>query len=185
MLEHLEQRCLAHGQAPQQRLEGGTAFEGQTSTSFDDVAQLEGAFLGSCTLASFRLCLLLRGGFGETSFQVFDLVDVRLFPLREGGLHDGGGGQSVHGLKCYASRHVASDDEVLYDEPIYLRLARRIVLLIRLVSVSGRPLGVFFFPAKAFLIPYPAAPLTAPKAAALLAAMAAGIRAKRGNNPPD
>ena len=36
----------------------------------------------------------------------------------------------------------------------------------------------------AFFTPYPAALPTAPNAAALLAAMAAGNKAKRGNNPP-
>ena len=46
-------------------------------------------------------------------------------------------------------------------------------------------LTFFLLDANAFLIPYPAAPLTAPKAAALLAAMAAGAKSARsGKRPP-
>ena len=160
------------------------------SLTLGDIARVEGSLLRNLQgFRSLRLCLLFvvlsRRRFGETF--LLHLVDVRLFPLRKVGqrLEDGiRFGRFCRGGEYCSSRHVASECHSL-RRPSYFYL-RNLRLACHIIADSGMAFtgGLFFFPSKAFLIPYPAAPLTAPKAAAFPAAMAAGMSAKRGKNPP-
>ena len=133
----------------------------------DDATRLEGTRLG--TLSSL---LLFRRFFGKT----FLLHPVKLVFLREG--FDG-----LRHRRCFcrsgeycSSRHDGRMNTTRrLTGPFYAQRP----------SVPLVLLTFFLFAANAFLMPYPAAPLTAPKAAALLAAMAAGAKSARsGKRPP-